>query len=74
VSNAVISAFMRVQLETEVPIIFAVLTPRRFHGHEEHKRFFLDHFVMKGTEAATACSMTIVNIDGPYLPTCAFTK
>jgi 6,7-dimethyl-8-ribityllumazine synthase len=54
---------MRVQLETEVPIISAVLTPQRFHGHAEHKRFFLEHFVMKGTEAAKACSMTIVNID-----------
>jgi hypothetical protein len=54
---------MRVQLETDVPIISAVLTPQRFHGHEEHKRFFHEHFVMKGTEAAKACSMTIVNID-----------
>jgi 6,7-dimethyl-8-ribityllumazine synthase len=63
VSDAVISALMRVQLEAEVPIISAVLTPQLFHGHEEHKRFFHEHFVMKGTEAAKACSMTIANID-----------
>jgi 6,7-dimethyl-8-ribityllumazine synthase len=63
VSDAVISALMRVQLETDVPIISAVLTPQRFHGHEEHKRLFHEHFVMKGTESANACSMSIVDID-----------
>ena len=63
VSDAVISALMRVQLETDVPIISAVLTPQHFHEHEEHKRFFHEHFVMKGTEAAKACSATIANID-----------
>jgi 6,7-dimethyl-8-ribityllumazine synthase len=62
VSDAVINALMRVQLETEVPIISAVLTPQRFHEHEEHKRFFHDHFVVKGTEAARACSATIANV------------
>jgi 6,7-dimethyl-8-ribityllumazine synthase len=50
-------------LETEEPVISAVLTPQRFHGHEEHKRFFYEHFVTKGAEAAKACSTTIVNID-----------
>ena len=40
VADAVISALMRLQLETDVPIISAVLTPQRFHEHEEHKRFF----------------------------------
>jgi hypothetical protein len=63
VSDAVISPLMRIQLETDVPIISAVLTPQRFHGHEEHKRFFYEHFIMKGTEAAKTCSATIVNID-----------
>jgi hypothetical protein len=29
---------------TQVPIISAVLTPQRFHGHEEHKRSFHEHF------------------------------
>jgi 6,7-dimethyl-8-ribityllumazine synthase len=63
VSDAVISGLMSVQLETDVPIISAVLTPQRFHEHEEHKRFFHEHFVVKGTEAAKACSETIANVD-----------
>jgi len=63
VADAVISALMRVQLDTEVPTISAVLTPQRFHEHEEHKRFFHDHFVVKGTEAARACMATIANVD-----------
>jgi 6,7-dimethyl-8-ribityllumazine synthase len=63
VADAVVSALMRLQLETDVPIISAVLTPQRFHEHEEHKRFFQEHFVVKGTEAAKACAATIANID-----------
>ncbi len=55
VAQAVISALMTVQLETEIPVISAVLTPQRFHEHEEHRAFFTRHFVLKGAEAATAC-------------------
>ena len=62
VADAVISALMRVQLDTEVPIISAVLTPQRFHAHEEHQRFFREHFVVKGAEAAEACARTIENL------------
>jgi 6,7-dimethyl-8-ribityllumazine synthase len=51
-----------VQLETAVPVISAVLTPRNFHAHEEHRKFFLEHFVMKGAEAASACARTIENL------------
>ncbi|MGC1342506.1 MAG: 6,7-dimethyl-8-ribityllumazine synthase, partial [Candidatus Binataceae bacterium] len=54
VASTVISALMRVQLETAVPVISAVLTPRSFHAHEEHRKFFLEHFVVKGAEAASA--------------------
>ena len=57
-----IAALMRVQLDTEVPIISAVLTPQRFHEHAEHRNFFLDHFVVKGAEAASACARTIENM------------
>jgi 6,7-dimethyl-8-ribityllumazine synthase len=63
VSEAVISGLMRVQLDTDVPVISAVLTPQHFHEHEDHKRFFREHFVVKGTEAAKACSATISNIE-----------
>lgn len=59
VSTAVIDALMRVQIETEVPVLSAVLTPRDFHEHEEHLRFFREHFVKKGTEAARACLQTV---------------
>lgn len=59
VAAAVIDGLMRVQLDTNVPIFSAVLTPRDFHGHEEHERFFKDHFVNKGKEVAQACLNTL---------------
>lgn len=62
VSEAVISGLMRVQLDTEVPVLSVVLTPQRFHEHEEHRRFFHDHFVVKGEEAAAACLHTLANM------------
>ena len=34
---------MRVQLDTEVPVISAVLTPHHFHEHDVHQRFFHGH-------------------------------
>jgi len=62
VADAVIAALMRVQIDTEVPIISAVLTPQRFHEHQEHARFFREHFLIKGREAAEACARTVENI------------
>jgi 6,7-dimethyl-8-ribityllumazine synthase len=62
VAEAVIGGLMRVQLETGVPVISAVLTPQHFHEHEDHRKFFHDHFVIKGSEAAAACAATIDNI------------
>jgi 6,7-dimethyl-8-ribityllumazine synthase len=62
VADAVISGLMWVQLETDVPIISAVLTPQRFHDHDEHRKFFHEHFLVKGAEAATACAKTIANM------------
>jgi 6,7-dimethyl-8-ribityllumazine synthase len=59
VSSAVIDALMRVQIDTEVPVLSAVLTPRDFHEHEDHVRFFSEHFVKKGTEVARACLETV---------------
>lgn len=54
VARAVLNGLMKVQLETEVPIISMVLTPQQFHGHSEHVRFFREHFKIKGAEAADA--------------------
>ena len=59
VADAVISGLMRVQLDTGVPVFSAVLTPHHFHEHEEHRRFFSAHFVLKGTEVAQACIKTV---------------
>jgi 6,7-dimethyl-8-ribityllumazine synthase len=62
VATAVIDALMAVQLETEVPILSAVLTPHHFHEHEQHRTFFAEHFVQKGAEAAQACVATVRNL------------
>ena len=59
VSAAVVDALMRVQLDTEVPVLSAVLTPRDFHEHDDHLRFFGEHLVKKGTEVAWACLETV---------------
>ena len=63
VAGTVLDAMMRVQLDTGVPIISAVLTPRIFHDHDEHRNFFHEHFRVKGAEAAAACADTLKNID-----------
>ena len=62
VAQAVISGMMQVQLETEVPVLSAVLTPHHFHDHAEHHQFFFDHFVIKGAEVARACAATLANL------------
>jgi 6,7-dimethyl-8-ribityllumazine synthase len=59
VADAVINGLMRVQLDTGVPVISAVLTPHHFHEHETHRAFFFEHLETKGTEAARACAHTI---------------
>jgi 6,7-dimethyl-8-ribityllumazine synthase len=59
VAEAVIGGLMRVQLETDVPVISAVLTPHHFHEHETHRAFFAAHLREKGGEAARACSHTV---------------
>jgi len=59
VSAAVIDGLMRVQLDTGVPVFSAVLTPRHFHEHAEHRQFFSEHFVKKGAEVAGACLATL---------------
>ena len=62
VAQTVIDALMRVQLDTEVPIISLVLTPQHFHEHEAHQKFFYEHFKVKGVEAAVACVKTLENL------------
>jgi 6,7-dimethyl-8-ribityllumazine synthase len=59
VSGTVVDALMGIQLETDIPILSAVLTPQAFHDHEEHRSFFKEHFRIKGAEVARACVQTI---------------
>ena len=63
VAAAVIDGLMRVQLDTGVPVLSAVLTPRDFHEHEDHRHFFSEHFVRKGTEVARACLDTMAALE-----------
>ncbi|MBQ0945783.1 6,7-dimethyl-8-ribityllumazine synthase [Ideonella sp. 4Y16] len=59
VGRAVIDGLMRVQLDTGVPVVSAVLTPHNFHEHPVHQQQFGEHFVLKGTEAARAVLQTL---------------
>jgi 6,7-dimethyl-8-ribityllumazine synthase len=43
-------------------VFSAVLTPRDFHEHDDHHRFFREHFVKKGTEVARACLETLTSL------------
>lgn len=54
VAGTVLDGMMRVQLDTGVPVLSTVLTPHNFQESEAHIRFFKDHFVVKGVEAANA--------------------
>src|SRR6266496_2802193 len=62
VAQTVLDALMRIQLDTDVPIISLVLTPQNFHEHEAHQAFFHEHFKIKGAEAAVACVKTLENV------------
>ena len=59
VAHAVIDGLMRAQLDSGVPVLSAVLTPQAFHEHDVHARFFAEHLVLKGREAARACMATL---------------
>ena len=59
VAQAVLDGIVRVQLDTGVPVLSAVLTPQHFHEHEAHASFFASHFEVKGREAARACADTV---------------
>lgn len=64
VAAAVIDGLMRVQLDTDVPVLSAVLTPLNFHEHQAHQKFFEEHFVVKGAEVASACLATLEAHEG----------
>lgn len=62
VAQAVLQGIVQTSLETEVPILSAVLTPHHFHEHAEHEEFFRTHMVTKGRELAAACLSIIDNL------------
>ena len=59
VASTVVNALMRVQLDTDVPVFSAVLTPHHFHEHTEHQAYFTRHFEVKGAELADAIVATL---------------
>lgn len=52
VANAVITGLMNVQLETGIPILSLVLTPKEYDGGKEQNAYFYNHFRLKGHEIA----------------------
>jgi 6,7-dimethyl-8-ribityllumazine synthase len=61
VAQAVLHGIVQTSLETEVPVLSAVLTPHHFHEHAAHADFFRAHMATKGQELAEAC---LAIIDG----------
>jgi len=59
VAAAVVDGLMRVQLDTDVPVLSVSLTPKDFHEHEDHQQFYQQHFVKKGAEAARCCLQAV---------------
>jgi 6,7-dimethyl-8-ribityllumazine synthase len=55
VAQAVLQGIVQTSLETEVPVLSAVLTPHHFHEHAVHEEFFKEHMLTKGKELAEAC-------------------
>jgi len=55
IAEAVVAGLMQAQMEADLPVLSAVLTPHHFQDTEAHRRFFLEHFKLKGREAAEAC-------------------
>jgi 6,7-dimethyl-8-ribityllumazine synthase len=62
VANAVLQGIVQTSLETEVPVLSAVLTPHHFHEHAVHQEFFRAHMETKGQELARACLAIIDNL------------
>jgi 6,7-dimethyl-8-ribityllumazine synthase len=63
VAQAVLQGIMQTSLDTEVPILSAVLTPHQFHDHAVHEAFFKDHMRTKGEELAEACLSIIETLN-----------
>lgn len=62
VAATVVDALMRVQLETDTPVLSLVLTPHNYREGAPLAEFFGAHFVAKGVEAAQACRDTVARL------------
>ncbi len=62
VAQAVLHGIVQTALETEVPVLSAVLTPHHFHEHVVHEEFFKEHMETKGKELAEACVAIIARL------------
>src|SRR5437763_15782013 len=47
VAQAVLQGIVQTSLDTEVPVLSAVLTPHHFHEHAVHEEFFTQHMRVK---------------------------
>jgi 6,7-dimethyl-8-ribityllumazine synthase len=61
VTHAVIDGIMRVMLDTGMPILSMILTPKNPYEHNRDEQFFLEHFKLKGEELANAALTTLRN-------------
>ncbi len=66
VAETVVAALMQAQMDADLPVLSAVLTPHYFHDSEEHRQFFLAHFKVKGREVAEAC-LSVLAVRGAML-------
>tara|TARA_R110002072_G_scaffold50835_1_gene136412 strand:+ start:5865 stop:6347 length:483 start_codon:yes stop_codon:yes gene_type:complete len=62
VAQSVMDSLMGVQMASEIPVIYGILTAQDFMS-EGREAFFFDHFKIKGNEAANACALTLKNIE-----------
>ncbi len=62
VAQSVMDSIMGIQIETEVPVIYGILTAQDFMS-EGRDKFFFEHFLTKGKEAANACAKTLENLE-----------
>lgn len=62
VAQSVMDSLMGVQMASETPIIYGILTAQDFMS-EGRDGFFYEHFKIKGDEAANACAKTLHNIE-----------
>lgn len=66
VAHAILQGLVNVQLQTGVPVLSAVLTPKETFTEDgsnpEQHQFFYNHMAVKGAELASATMQTVENM------------